>query len=95
MDTEEQSGQKRQCRRLCCPRKQDKQRSLKRWARTGGSEGEDSACSAGDPCWIPGSVRSSGGGQASHSSILASRIPWTEEPEGLQSMGSHRVVTNT
>ena len=28
---------------------------------------------------------------ATHSSILAWRIPWTEEPEGLQSMGSQRV----
>ena len=28
---------------------------------------------------------------ATHSSILAWRIPWTEEPSGLQSMGSHRV----
>ena len=28
---------------------------------------------------------------AAHSSILAWRIPWTEEPGGLQSMGSHRV----
>ena len=28
---------------------------------------------------------------ATHSSILAWRIPWTEEPDGLQSMGSHRV----
>ena len=26
---------------------------------------------------------------ATHSSILAWRIPWTEEPGGLQSMGSH------
>ena len=33
---------------------------------------------------------------ASHSSILAWRIPWTEQPGGLQSMGSHRVrLTNT
>ena len=30
-------------------------------------------------------------GIAAHSSILAWRIPWTEEPGGLQSMGSHRV----
>ena len=30
-------------------------------------------------------------GVATHSSILAWRIPWTEEPGGLQSMGSHRV----
>ena len=28
---------------------------------------------------------------ATHSSILACRIPWTEEPGGLQSVGSHRV----
>ena len=28
---------------------------------------------------------------ATHSSILAWEIPWTEEPGGLQSMGSHRV----
>ena len=28
---------------------------------------------------------------AIHSSILAWRIPWTEEPGGLQSMGSRRV----
>ena len=28
---------------------------------------------------------------ATHSSILAWRIPWTKEPGGLQSMGSQRV----
>ena len=28
---------------------------------------------------------------ATHSSILAWRIPWTEGPDGLQSMGSQRV----
>ena len=28
---------------------------------------------------------------ATHSSVLAWRIPWTEEPGGLSSMGSHRV----
>ena len=28
---------------------------------------------------------------ATHTSILAWRIPWTEEPGGLQSMGSQRV----
>ena len=37
-------------------------------------------------------------GMATHSSILAWRIPWIEEPGGLQSMGSQRVrhdwVTN-
>ena len=30
-------------------------------------------------------------GMATHSSILAWRIPWTEEPAGLQFMGSPRV----
>ena len=30
-------------------------------------------------------------GMATHSSILAWRIPWTDEPGGLQSMGSERV----
>ena len=30
-------------------------------------------------------------GMATHSSILAWRIPWTEEPGGLQSMGLLRV----
>ena len=30
---------------------------------------------------------------ATHSSILAWRIPWTEEPGGLQSMGLQRVMT--
>ena len=30
-------------------------------------------------------------GMATHSSILAWRIPWTEEPGRLQSMGSRRV----
>ena len=36
---------------------------------------------------IPGWGRSPGGGMATHSSILAWRIPWTEEPGGLQSIG--------
>ena len=31
---------------------------------------------------------------ATHSSILAWRIPWTEEPGGLQSMGLQRVRHN-
>ena len=31
---------------------------------------------------------------ATHSSILAWRVPWAEEPDGLQSMGSQRVGHN-
>ena len=33
-------------------------------------------------------------GMASHSGILAWRIPWTEEPGGIQSVGSQRVGHN-
>ena len=33
-------------------------------------------------------------GMATHSSILAWRIPWTEEPGGLESMGLQRVGHN-
>ena len=33
-------------------------------------------------------------GMATHSSILAWRVPWTEEPGGLQSMESQRVGHN-
>ena len=31
-------------------------------------------------------------GMATHSSILAWEIPWIEEPGGLQSIGSQRVI---
>ena len=34
-------------------------------------------------------------GMATHSSILALEIPWTEEPEGLQSMGSQKELDTT
>ena len=37
---------------------------------------------------IPGSGRSPGEGMVTHSSILAWRIPWTEEPGRLQFTGS-------
>ena len=40
---------------------------------------------------IPGSRRSLKEGRATHSSVLAWRIPWTEEPGGLQSIGLQRV----
>ena len=32
-------------------------------------------------------------GTATHSSVLARRFPWTEEPGGLQSMGSQKSQT--
>ena len=39
-------------------------------------------------------VQSPGKDIATHSSILAWRIPWTEEPGGLQSIGLQRVGQN-
>ena len=42
---------------------------------------------AGDPDWEDPLEE----GMTTHSSILALRIPWTEEPGGLQSMGSQSV----
>ena len=58
------------------------------WSLGHGSDGKESACSAGDLGSILGSGRPLKEGMATHSSILAWRIPWTEEPNGLQSMGS-------
>ena len=43
---------------------------------------------------IPGSGRSPGGGHGNPHSILASKIPWTEEPGRLQSIESQRVRHN-
>ena len=57
----------------------------------GGSVSKESACNAGDPGSIPGSGDPLEKETATHSSILAWRIPWTEEPGGPQSMGSQRV----
>ena len=60
----------------------------------GGASGKEHACQGRRPeTW----VRSLGRddpleeGVATHSSTLAWRIPWTEEPRGLQTMGSQRV----
>ena len=45
----------------------------------------------GDADLIPGREDPREEGMATHSSVLAWRIPWTEEPGGLQSVGSQRV----
>ena len=63
------------------------------WGFFGSTDGEESACNAGDLGSIPGSRRCPEEGNG-NSSILAWRIPWTEEPDGLQSMGSQRVRPN-
>ena len=57
----------------------------------GGSEDKAFACNAGDPGLIPGLGRPLEKEMATHSSLLAWRIPWTEEPGGLQSTGLQRV----
>ena len=64
---------------------------LASWYRgfPGGSDCKVSAHNAGDPGSIPGSGDSLEKDRATHSSILAWRISWTEEPGGLQSMGLH------
>ena len=49
----------------------------------GGSDGKESAYSVGDPGSILGSRRSLKKEMATHSSFLAWRIPWTEEPGRL------------
>ena len=61
------------------------------WASLGGSVVKNLPASAGDTCLINGSGRSPEKGMATHSSILAWEIPWTEEPGRLKSMGSQRV----
>ena len=56
-----------------------------------GSDGKESACNVGDLGLISGLGRSLEKGMATHSSILTWRIPWTEEPGGLQFMRLQRV----
>ena len=56
------------------------------WGFLGGSGGKESTCNAGDLGWEDLEE-----GMAIHSSILAWRIPWTEESDGLQSTKPQRV----
>ena len=75
-------------------------------ASLGGSGGKESTCHVGDPGSIPGLGRfrwrrkwqptpvflpGESREMATHPSVLAWRIPWTEEPGGLQSLGLQRV----
>ena len=57
----------------------------------GGWDGKASACGAGDLGSIPRLRRPLEKEMATHSSTLAWKIPWTEEPGRLQSLGSQRV----
>ena len=62
----------------------------------GGSDGKESACSTRDLGSIPrlGQEAPLEKGMATHSSILAWKIPWMQKPGRLQSMGSQRVGHN-
>ena len=69
------------------------------WSDSAAADGKESAYYVGDLGLIPELGRSLEKEMANYSSILAWEIPWTEEPGGLQSMGSQRVrhdwATNT
>ena len=52
-----------------------------------GTDGKESACNAGDPVRSLGREDPLEKEMATYSSILAWRIPWTQEPGGLQSVG--------
>ena len=59
-----------------------------------GLSSKESACNGGDMGSIPELGRSPGKEEATHSCILASEIPWTEQPGRLYSMESQRVRHN-
>ena len=85
---------------VCCsPRGHKDLDTTEQLNNPGGSEVKASACNAGDLGSIPGSGRSPGEGNGNPFQYSSWRIPWTEEPGELQSMGSHRVrhdlATNT
>ena len=53
----------------------------------GGSDGRESTCNAGNLGWEDPLEK----GMAAHSSVLAWRVPWTQEPGGLPSMELQRI----
>ena len=59
----------------------------------GGSDGKESVCNVGDLGTIPGLGRCPGGGNDNPQQCSCLEIPWTEEPGGLQSVGSQTVGT--
>ena len=61
------------------------------WGFPGGSDGKESAFSAGASGSVPGLGGSPGEGNYTPPQYLFWTIPWTEEPVGLQSMGLQRV----
>ena len=58
---------------------------------TGGSDSKESVCTVGDLGSIPGLGRFPGEGNGKPLQYSCLKIPWTEEPAGLQSLGLQRV----
>ena len=56
-----------------------------------GSDGKESACNTGDPDSNPGLGRSPGEWNGNPLQYSCLRIPWTEEPGGLQLIWLQRV----
>ena len=69
------------------------------WGFLGGSDSKETAHNVGNQGSIPGSGRSLGEGNGYPLQYSSLRIPWTEEPGRLQSIGFQRVrhglLTNT
>ena len=61
------------------------------WGFPGSSDSKESACNVGDLGSILGWEDSLEEGMATTPVFLPGESPWTEEPVGLQSMGSQRV----
>ena len=59
----------------------------------GGSDGKESACNARDPGSVPGLGRSPGEGNGHPLQYSCLEKSWSEEPGGLESMGSQRNQT--
>ena len=60
----------------------------------GHTDSKESACNVGESGLIPGPERSAAEENGSPLQYSCLRIPWTEEPGGLQSKGSQRAVRN-
>ena len=60
----------------------------------GGSDNKESACNVGDLGSVSGLGRSPGEGNSYPFQYSVWKIPWTEEPGRLQSMGLQRVRHN-
>ena len=71
-------------------RRMDKEDVVYIWSFRGSSDGGEFACKVQSLGWEEPLEKE----MASHFSILAWKIPWLEEPGGLQSMGLQRVGHN-